>query len=65
MCTREFFRGHHVGAIFFDIEKAYDTTWQHGLLLKLHSLGIRGNMGEFSHPPHLPRADWKFIVAPF
>lgn len=42
-----FIRGHHVGTVFFDIEKAYDTTWRHGLLQKLHRLGVRGNMGEF------------------
>ncbi len=47
-CVRaRFLRGHHVGAIFFDIEKAFDTTWQYELLSKLHPLGIRGNMGEF------------------
>ena len=42
-----FSRGHHVGAIFFDIEKAYDTTWRHGILTKLFRYGVKGNMGEF------------------
>ena len=37
----------HVGAIFFDIEAAYDTTWRHGILTKLHKCGIRGSMGIF------------------
>ncbi len=39
-----FSRGHHVGAIFFDIEKAYDTTWRHGILTKLCRYGVKGNM---------------------
>lgn len=31
-------------AVFFDLEKAYDTTWRHGLIMNLHKLGIKGNM---------------------
>lgn len=34
----------HCMAVFFDLEKAYDTTWRHGILLDLASLGIRGKM---------------------
>ena len=37
----------HLGAIFFDIEAAYDTTWRLGILLKLFRYGIRGRMGSF------------------
>ena len=37
----------HVGAVFFDIEGAYDTTWRHGILLKAFNHGIRGPMGLF------------------
>ena len=37
----------HVVAIFFDLEKAYDTTWKHGILRKLHELGYRGRMAHF------------------
>lgn len=37
----------HVGAVFFDVEGAYDTTWRHGILLKVFSHGIRGAMGTF------------------
>ena len=37
----------HVGAVFFDLEGAYDTTWRHGILLKAFKCGIRGAMGEF------------------
>ena len=42
-----FKRGRHVGAVFFDIEAAYDTTWRFGILMKLHKYGIRGRMGHF------------------
>lgn len=31
-------------AIFFDAEKAYDTMWNKGTLIKLHQMGIRGRM---------------------
>jgi len=29
-------------AVFFDIEKAYDTLWREGLLIKLNKIGIGG-----------------------
>ncbi len=31
-------------AVFFDIEKAYDTLWREGLLIKLNKIGIGGRM---------------------
>ena len=37
----------HLIAIFFDIEKAYDTTWRHGILRTLHSWGYRGHLPHF------------------
>ena len=37
---------HHV-TLFFDIEKAYDTAWRHGILRSLHSVGLRGEMPLF------------------
>ena len=40
-------RERHVVAIFFDLEKAYDTTWKRGILNKLHELGYRGRMAHF------------------
>ena len=36
-----------VVCVFFDLEKAYDTTWKYGILQTLYSSGIRGKMGFF------------------
>ncbi|MEO1419301.1 MAG: reverse transcriptase family protein, partial [Bacteroidota bacterium] len=38
---------HHHVSVFFDLEKAYDTTWRHGILKTIHSCGIRGEMALF------------------
>ena len=38
-----FIKKEHV-AIFFDLDKAYDTTWKHGILRDLHELGFRGRL---------------------
>ena len=37
-------RGEHTLSIFFDMHKAYDTTWRRGILQYLYDKGIRGNM---------------------
>ena len=42
-----FTRKHMVLAVFFDLEKAYDTTWKRGILNKLHTAGIRGHLPSF------------------
>ena len=42
-----FIQGDHVFTIFFDLEKAYDTTWKHGILVDLHDMGLRGRMPTF------------------
>ena len=34
-------------AVFFDIQKAYDTTWRHLILKTLHSNGMRGHLPIF------------------
>ena len=31
-------------AVFFDLEKAYDTCWRHLILEELHSFGMRGKL---------------------
>ena len=35
----------HLGAVFFDIEAAYDTVLRHSVIRKLFNYGIRGRMG--------------------
>ena len=42
-----FIQGHHGVAVFFDFEKAYDTTWKYGIMKDLHSAGLRGRLPEF------------------
>jgi ribonuclease HI len=42
-----FVRGDHVVSVFFDLEKAYDTTWKYGILRDLHKLGLKGRMPIF------------------
>ena len=42
-----FARGCHVVSVFFDLEKAYDTTWKHGIMLDLYRFGLRGYLPLF------------------
>ena len=42
-----FIKGEHVVAIFFDLEKAYDTTWKYGILKDLFNMGLRGHLPAF------------------
>jgi len=42
-----FFRREHVMSVFFDLEKAYDTTWKYGILRDLHEASIRGHLPDF------------------
>jgi ribonuclease HI len=37
----------HVVTIFFDLEKAYDTTWKYGIMKDLHDMGLRGRLPNF------------------
>ena len=37
----------HTIVVFFDIMKAYDTAWKHGILMKLHQFGLEGNLPIF------------------
>ena len=34
-------------SLFFDLEKAYDTTWKYGILKDLHEIGIKGHLPDF------------------
>ena len=42
-----FVKKEHVLVIFFDLEKAYDTTWKHGILSDLADLGVKGHLPGF------------------
>ena len=42
-----FVKKEHVVAVFFDLEKAYDTTWKYGILRDLHELGVKGRLANF------------------
>ena len=42
-----FIKKEHVVAIFFDLEKAYDTTWRYGILKDLHDIGLKGRLPSF------------------
>ena len=42
-----FVKKEHVLTIFFDLEKAYDTTWKHGIRVDLWVLGFRGHLPRF------------------
>ena len=42
-----FIRGDHVVSVFFDLEKAYDTTWKYGIMRDLHEFGLRGRLPLF------------------
>ena len=37
----------HVVAVFFYLEKAYDTTWKYGILRDIHELGVKGRLANF------------------
>lgn len=38
----------HTIAVFFDLEKAYDTVWRSEILNNMHSMGLRGNLPSFA-----------------
>ena len=42
-----FLHKQHVVAVFFDLEKAYDTTWKHGIMKDLYDAGLRGRLPLF------------------
>ena len=37
----------YVRAVFFDLQKAYDTACKHGILIDLHEAGFRGQLPQF------------------
>ena len=42
-----FLRNEHLTAIFFDLEKAYDTTWKYGIMRDMCDLGLKGRLPHF------------------
>ena len=40
-------RKEHSVAVFFDLTKAYDMAWRHGIIQKLYSFNLRGNLPIF------------------
>ncbi|XP_014259728.1 uncharacterized protein LOC106672656 [Cimex lectularius] len=42
-----FLNREHVLVVFFDLEKAYDTTWRYVILQKCHDFGLRGQLPRF------------------
>ena len=42
-----FIHNQHLVAVFFDLQKAYDTTWKYCILKNLHSMGLLGNLPIF------------------
>lgn len=37
----------NMAIVFFDIEKAYNSMWRDGLLIKINRIGIRGRLYNF------------------
>ena len=43
----EFLLEAYPGLSIFDLEKAYETTWQYGIIRDLHRIGLRGGLPVF------------------
>ena len=42
-----FIKKEHLVAVFFDLEKAYDTTWKYGIMKDLEDFGLKGRLPSF------------------
>ena len=42
-----FIRNEHLAAIFFDLEKAYNTMWKYGIMRDLRDFGLKGRLPHF------------------
>ena len=42
-----FIRNEHLAAIFFDLEKSYNTTWKYGIMRDRCDLGLKGRLLHF------------------
>ena len=48
---REAIKKEHLVAVFFDLEKAYDTTWNYGIVRVLKNLGLEDKMAVLKKLP--------------
>ena len=39
-----FIKKEHLITIFFDLEKAYDTTWKYGIMKNIHDISLKGRL---------------------
>ena len=46
-CREAFIHNQHLVSVFFDLEKAYGTTWKYGIMRDLHVFGLRGHLPIF------------------
>ena len=46
-CREAFIHNQHLVLVFFDLKKAYDTTWKYGIMKDLHGFGLRGRLPTF------------------
>ena len=46
-CKEAFIHNQHLVSVFFDLEKAYATTWKYGIMKDLHGFGLRGRLPNF------------------
>ena len=42
-----FIKKEHLVTNFFDLEKAYDTTWKYGIMKNIHDIGLKGRLPLF------------------
>ena len=42
-----FIKKEHLVAVFFDLEKAYDTSWKYGVMNDLHDIDLKGRLPVF------------------
>ena len=42
-----FIKKEHLVSDFFDLEKAYDTTWKYGIMKDVHDIGLKGRLPLF------------------
>ena len=46
-CREAFIHNQHLVSVFFDLEKAYDTTWKYGIMKDFHGFGLLAHLPIF------------------